>query len=98
MHKYRNNLFPKAKRFWFVNTQTNIVTHMAEVTKGKEHNNKRSDGSPKQKFKYLILAYHHLDCPFNIGVGATAQNYYRHVGGKPTPDLTKIWAIRDDRL
>ena len=75
-----------------------MVTHMAEVTKGKEHNDKQPDGSLKRRFGYFILAYHRLVCPFDIGVKAFAQSYYRHVGGKPTPDLIKIWAIRDDRL
>ena len=63
MYEYLNYLLSDIQHFWLVNTKTNIITHMAEVGLGEEHNDKRLDGSLKQKYKYPIFAYYQLNHP-----------------------------------
>jgi len=46
-HEYQNYLLPEAKCFWFINTETKMITHMAKVGGGKQHEDKQPDGMPK---------------------------------------------------
>ena len=94
-YKYRNHLFPDVRKMWLVNTETDMITHMIEVEKGEKHNDKRPDGSPKRKYKYPIIACYRLDTPIlsRIAVKEFDDRIY-----DLTDKLTKVWAIRDDRL
>jgi hypothetical protein len=98
--EYQNYWLPDVKRFWLVNTETKLTSHMIEVDFGQPHDNRQPDGTPKWKLKYPILVLYRLDKPF-------LPNSDRLVCKRPSgpiimkrPDiaLTKIWAIRDNHL
>ena len=82
---------------WLVNTETDMITHMIEVGKGEEHDDKQSDGSPKRKYRYPILACYKLNKPLPQ-CSKTPIRGFETIIRNPTQDLMEIWAIRDDRL
>ena len=96
-YEYRNYLIPDVQKMWLVNTETDMITHMIEVEKGEEHNDTRPDGSLKRKYRYPIIAYYKLNTPIPRCSKEPIQ-VFEAVVWEPSNDLTKIWAIRDDRL
>ena len=96
-YKYRNHLFPEVQKMWLVNTETDRITHMIEVGKGEEHNDKRPDGSSKRKYRYPILTCHKLGQTLPRCLKVPIQGFETIINN-PTNNLTKIWAIGDDRL
>ena len=80
---------------WLVNTEMDMITHMIEVEKGEEHNDTRPDGSPKRKYKYPIVACYKLNEPILSKI--TIKGFDMRIRDL-TNNLTKVWAIRDDRL
>ena len=94
-YEYRNHLFPNVQKMWLVSTEMKMITHMIEVGKGEEHSDTRFDGSPKRKYRYPILACHKLDEPILSRI--PIKGFDTRIQDL-TDKLTKIWAIRDDRL
>ena len=82
-HEYQHYLLPNISHLWFVNTEMNMITHMAEVGEGKEHKDKQVDGSPKQKYRYPILAYHQLNHPFPQGTDIPIKGFETHAYWNP---------------
>ena len=87
MHKYRNYLLLDVQHMWLVNTKTNTTTHMIEVRRGKEHNDKQPDGTPKWIYQYPTLAYHQLNQPIPHCVDTPMKSFKTIVYHNPYENL-----------
>jgi len=94
--EYRNYHMPEVKRLWFMNTETHMITHMAEVEGPQEHQDLKLDGSKKRQWKYPIIALYSLDQP-------TTSEDQRLIGSSPSgpvfqeksfsqSPLTMVWS------
>ena len=61
--EYRNYHMPIVKRLWLMNTETHLITHMAEVEGPQEHQDFQPNGIKKRQWKYAIISLYSLDQP-----------------------------------
>ena len=52
-----------------------MIINMAEVGVEKQHEDKRSDRTPKQKIKYPIFMYYCINYPFKRNVDVPMESW-----------------------
>jgi hypothetical protein len=61
--EYRSYHMEKIKRMWLMDTETHLISHMAEVEGPQEHQDMHQDGTKKRKWKYPITTFYSLENP-----------------------------------
>jgi hypothetical protein len=95
--EYRTYYMGKAKRLWCLDTETHLISYMAEVEEPQKHQDLHPDGTQKREWKYPITTFYALDSP----ILSTDQ---RLTGPRPsgpvfqnqhfiTSTLTHVWSI-----
>jgi hypothetical protein len=94
--EYRSYHMERVHRLWFMDTETHLITHMAEVDGPQEHQDLRQDKTKKRHWKYPIITFYSLDIP-------ASSMHQKLQGPKPsgpvfqekyfiTSPLTLVWS------
>ena len=60
--EYQNYEMRGVEQFWFMNTETRKITHMADKRPGCRHGDLK-DGKLRRTFKYPITVFYYLQLP-----------------------------------
>ena len=87
----------RAKRLWLMDTETHLISYMAEVEAPQRHQDLHPDGTKKREWKYPITTFYSLDQP-------TPSTDQKLIGSRPSgpvyqnkhfisSSLTSVWSI-----
>jgi hypothetical protein len=62
--EYRSYLIPNVQRLWFCDNTSRLVTHMAEVSPGTTHQDRRPNGTFKRPYRYCYQRFYRVITPF----------------------------------
>src|ERR1700676_2927867 len=94
--EYHNYHMPEAKRLWFMNTETHMITHMAEVEGPQEHQDLNPNGFRKRQWKYPIISLYSLDQQITsedqrLNGSSPSGPVFQKKGFSQSP-LTRVWS------
>ena len=95
--EYRSYFMGQTKRLWFLDTETHLISHMAEVEGPQKHQDLHPDGTNKREWKYPITTFYSVDNPI-------PSRDQRLIGSRPSgpvyqdkhfisSSLTSVWSI-----